>query len=373
MKKNLLVVLVSVGIILILSIGFGIWYFVIRDKHKGTSNGGEQTVFQPLKLEYTANNFGGTDAGKSAKYTLWIDRKDTCNDRTAYLGIFQVSYDGDSASSTESEMSVSNSRIAKLTLYEDNGEFVTSEFTSTENLAFDDLRAQRSDDAVLPLLLNNFFSLADKNFNDSPVWDSNTPVVLNDVYDGSTKSDYSIVKDTVKTDGILPCQNFIFIAKGENGNWSTNVCVVEDKKIGDVNAPFIISFSFQSDDQNAKQSMPNWELTSYTNEKTSTIWIPQCLAPVRCQYITPLSSAEEAACTATGGTFQDDRDDSNCVISHTCYTKEELAAKEISDMQAPGCPVDPGAVNKLIQCKNSHKNWNGESNSQGCITNVQCI
>lgn len=366
-KKTVLIIGIIFLILLIVAVlGGGIWYFFIREKGKESEKTDtseeqeEEKDIQPLKLTYeiSENMMGGS------KITIWIVKKEKCSDRDAYLGIMNMDR-GDQSSGNNQEM------YAKFTIYEDNGEFVATDFTGENELAFDDMKPQRSDSDIFVLTLNSFFAYAGKNFNTSDLWNSDDPVVLNDVYDGNQTVDLSIIREEARDEYLLPCQNFKLITRGSS-NMTAYVCVVEDKKINDVNVPFVVNFEFADQGQNS--SNVYWKLIEYKNEEPSITWISQCLEPVKCEKVEPLTTEEENSCKSSiGSQVEEVFDDSNCLKEYRCMTADEIAERDIERSQRPGCPIDPNVKSKIIECKkNVNFNWEGKSNNEGCLIDITC-
>lgn len=310
--------------------------------------------FTPLKLVYSLKNFG-TD--KDITATFWLDKKENCNGREAYLGLVKLTGD------TLGEAGLT----AKLTVYADNGEVSMSKFISRDNeLVFGDFIPQYNDLPIL-LPLNSIFAFAGQNFITSDVWNSSTPTLLNQVDSGVSLTDYAIIPDGEDINGILPCQKFKIVAKGTDMNGALSGCFA--KEINGVKLPFTVSFAFED-----MTNGPQWHLQSFTNESSGIGWQQQCLPTVTCARVQHLSDAEKSTCFGRGGTEEPVKDKYGCVQSYRCQSMEEAADKALAAQQREDCPVSAALRAQVIRCRAQNQN-NFEIikyNNSGCALELVC-
>lgn len=310
-------------------------------------------AFKPLKLVYTAKNYGPAN---DATMTMWLESKAQCGGREAYQGI--AKFEGNGSSSP--------AMYEKVTIYADTGEMAASKVANKEeDLAFDDLPSQYNS-MDIPLTLSGIFASAGKNFSTSEVWNSSAPVILKDVSEGMSLTNYSVIKEGQDSAGVLPCQKFKVIAKGTNVDGFFNACAVQ--KIGDIELPFMVSFAFSNNQG------PNWELTSYANENSGIAAAPQCLSVVKCDYVAQASDVEKRSCAAINGQIQTIWRENGCVKEYQCLTQEKIVEQSIAGRQAPSCSINPAVKAKLLACrKNNKPNFDpAGQDANGCLTDVVC-
>ncbi|MDP3245272.1 MAG: hypothetical protein Q8M83_06505 [bacterium] len=310
--------------------------------------------FTPLKLVYSLQNFG---SAQDITATFWLEKKEVCNSRDAYLGLMKLTGE------TLGESGIT----AKFIVYADNGEVAMTKFVARESeLIFGDFIPQYNDLPIL-LPLNSIFAFAGKNFITSEIWRSTAPLLLKQVDSGISLTDYAIVSDGEDASGQLPCQKFKIIAKGTDINGTLAGCFV--KEIAGVKLPFVASFAFE-DIKNG----PQWQLKSYSKESSGIDWTLQCLPTVTCKRAEHLSDAEKSVCFSRGGNEEPVKDKYGCVESYRCQTLEEAADKVLAAQQREDCPVNVGLRAKIIQCRVNNKN-NFEVvkyNNSGCATEIAC-
>jgi hypothetical protein len=325
-----------------------------------------QIPFEPLKLNYELKNFGPTGPNGKLGISIWLEGKQQCSGREAYVGIVKMDSDGQKFSQPNS-LQENYSQWSKITIFADNGVIAVSRPENEDKLAFDDMKSEY-DQMNISLTLNSIFAYAGKNFNSPDVWSSTTPILLKNVDSGMSLTDYSVIRQEEQTTGVLPCQKFKIVAKGTNMEGVINSCVA--KEINNVKLPFIVSMAFGEPGQNG----PSWQLVSYSKEKSGIAFVPQCMEPVKCTYIKEPAQTEKIACSAKSGQFEQQRTEQGCVTEYKCMTQEEIITENLLRMQRPGCEANQAVVKKLIGCrKNSQPNFDVTAyGDDGCATSVAC-
>ena len=313
----------------------------------------QAAVFKPLKLEYTLNNFG---PGNQSTITYYLESKQKCGDREAYLGLAKLEVKGQNI----------GPQYAKITIYADNGEMAVSRWNNESNLAFDD-SAATFNDMNIPLAVNDIFIAAGKNFNSPEYWQTNIPTVLKDVASGRSKGNYSVIPQAEDNTALVPCTKFKLVAKTTNTDGFFNACVA--KEVGGITLPFVVSMAFENNQG------PFWQLTSFVSEKSGLAWIPQCLAAVKCVYVSEPEPAERSVCEAGGqGRMESIFDDQGCVTQYKCATELDQAKAALSHTQRPTCGVNQAVLNKYLACrKNNQVNYNPTKyDENGCLLDITC-
>ncbi len=329
----------------------------VADKETPSEKPKAKESFEPLKLSYELKNFGPVAPGEKLIMTLWLEGKEQCAGREAYVGVMKMENSGQNSSS----------QWSKVTIFADNGEMAVSKFESEDKLVFDDMQSEYNQLNIF-LTLNSIFAYAGKNFNSPDVWSSTVPILLKDVDSGMSISDYSIIRQEEQTTGVLPCRKFKIVSKGTNMEGTINACVV--REIGKIKLPFSVAFDFG----NTGQNVPSWELVSYSKEKSGIDFVPQCLEPVKCVYAKEPDQNERSACDSKGGQIEQQRTEQGCIKEYKCLTQEEIAVEGISRMQRPGCPINDKVKNEVLDCrKNNQPNFNITNyDGNGCALDVSC-
>ncbi|MDD4271676.1 MAG: hypothetical protein PHF50_02635 [Patescibacteria group bacterium] len=311
--------------------------------------------FQPLKLVYELKNFGPTGPSGKLNMTIWLEGVERCAGREAYVGLIKMDNGGQ------------NSAFSKLTIFADNGETAVSRSDNEDKLAFDDMQSEY-DQLNIYLTLNSIFAYAGKNFNAPEVWSASAPIILKNVDSGMSLTDYSVIRQTENTAGVLACQKFKIVAKGTNMNGTMNACAA--KEVNGIKLPFMVSFDFGS----AGQGSPSWQLKSYSAEKSGIAFVPQCMEPIKCTYIKEPAQAEKTACAARGGQFDQQRTEQGCITEYKCLTQEEIVSQSISNMQRPGCPINQAVLDQALKCrKNNQPNFSiSNYDESGCALSLAC-
>lgn len=323
----------------------------------GKTVSGLAANFEPLKLVYELKNFGPSDPSGKLNMTIWVEGVEQCAGREAYVGLIKMDSGGQN----------SGSNFSKITIFADNGETAVSRSGNEDKLAFDDMQSEY-DQLNVYLTLNSIFAYAGKNFNSPDVWSATAPIILKNVDSGMSLTDYSVIRQEEETTGVLPCQKFKIIGKGTNMDGAMNACVA--KEVNKIKLPFVVSFAFGD----AGQGSPSWQLKSYSSEKSGVIFVPQCLEPVKCVYVTEPTQAEKTACAVKGGQLEQQRTEKGCIKEYKCLTQEEIVNQAISNMQRPGCPVNQVVKNKMLSCrKNNQPNFSiSNYDESGCALSVTC-
>lgn len=356
-KNIILIVVVIIAIAIILGLAF---YFQGRKKEgilgtEGTAGLNEEKkeeTITPLRLDYTINNFG---PGGANTLSYYIEKKKSCDNREAYLGLIKV----------QTNDKNSQPQYAKITIFTDNGEMAVTSWSNETNMAFDDITPFYNE-LDLPLMLNEIFVYAGKNFNSNEYWETENPILLKDVSTGRSKGNYSIIPLEEDNSGLVPCKKFKIVMKTTNVDGYFTACVA--RKIGDISLPFIVSFAFQN------EQGPSWELKSFTSEKSGIAWVPQCLKPVTCAYVTEPSQTERIVCNSGGGQIENDFDEKGCIKAYKCMSQSDRAKEAISRVQNPTCQINQIVLNKYLQClKNNIPNFDTTKyDNQGCLTDINC-
>lgn len=330
---------------------------VVAPKNNPTEKPVVKEVFKPLKLVYELKNFGPTGPSGKLSMTIWVEGKEMCAGREAYIGLIKMDRGEQNAVS----------EFSKITIFSDNGEVAISKFGNEDKLAFDDMQAEYNQLNVY-LTLNSVFANAGKNFNSPEVWSATSPILLKNVDSGMSLSDYSIIRQEEQTIGVLPCQKFKIVAKGTNMEGVINACIA--KEVNNVKLPFVVSFAYG----NSSQGGPSWLLKSYSEEKSGIISVPQCLEPVKCTYVKEPAQAERSSCAAKDGQLEQQRTAKGCVAEYKCFTQEDIVVEAMSRMQNPNCLVNQEVKNKMIACRKSNKPNYDISNydGNGCALDVVC-
>lgn len=313
--------------------------------------------FEPLKLVYELKNFGPTGPSGKLNMTIWLEGKQQCVGREAYVGLIKMDSGGQNSASA----------FSKITIFSDNGETSVSRSENEDKLAFDDMQSEYNQLNIY-LTLNSIFAYAGKNFNSADVWSATAPIILKNVDSGMSLTDYSVIRQEEETSGVLPCQKFKIVAKGTNMNGTINSCVA--REINKIKLPFVVSFVFGD----SGEGSPSWKLKSYSQEKSGVTFVPQCLEPVKCVYIKEPIQAERISCTARGGQIEQQRTEEGCITEYKCLTQEEIVNEAMSRMQRPGCSINQAVKNKLLSCrKNNQPNFDiSNYDENGCALSVTC-
>ncbi|MFA5746579.1 MAG: hypothetical protein WC926_00680 [Candidatus Paceibacterota bacterium] len=314
----------------------------------------EQPII-PLRLDYTINNFGPGGSNGSSTLSYYVESKKTCGDREAYLGLMKVENGNDP----------SRSQYAKFSIFADNGQMAVSQWNNETSMAFDDAAAFYNE-MDLPTVVSDIFSYSSKNFNSSEYWEAKEPIILKDVSTGRSIGNYSIIPLEEDNSKLVPCKKFKIIAKTSNMDGYFTACIA--KEISGVSVPLVVSFAFEN------EQGPSWELKSFSNEKSGIAWVPQCLAPVSCEYVAEPSQNERTACNAKDGQYESVPDEKGCVKEYACKTYLEMANETISRFQNPNCQIDQTVLDKYLQCRKDNKPNFDPANydDQGCLTDIDC-
>lgn len=350
-KKITLIIVAVIGIAIVA----GLVFYFQGKRNTGETPGStkeKEEVITPLRLDYTIKNFG---PGGANTFSYYIEKKKSCDNREAYLGLIKIQSNDDN----------SQPQYAKFTIFADNGQTAVTSWSNETNMAFDDI-APFYNELNLPLMLNELFVYAGKNFNSNEYWETENPVLLKDVSTGRSMGDYSIIPLEEDSNGLVPCKKFKIVMKTTNTDGYFTACVA--RKIGDISLPFIVSFAFQN------EQGPSWELKSFASEKSGIAWVPQCLKPVTCAYITEPSQAERIACSSGGGQIENDFDEQGCIKEYKCLAQLEIASLAISRVQNSGCQINQAVLNKYLQCrKNNMPNFDPVAyDNQGCLIDINC-
>ncbi len=323
-------------------------------------------VFEPLKLSYELKNFGPVGPNGKLGITIYLEGKQQCAGRDAYVGVMKTDSDGQNSSQSDSPQE-NYSQWSKITVFADNGEIAVSRAENEDKLAFDDMQSEY-DQLNISLTLNSIFAYAGKNFNSSDVWTSATPVILKNVDSGMSLTDYSVIRQEEQTTGVLPCQKFKIVAKGTSMEGTINACVA--KEVNKIKLPFVVSMAFGDQGQGG----PSWQLVSYSKERSGITYAPQCMEPVKCAYIKEPTQTERNVCNAKGGQIEQQRTEQGCVAEYKCLTQEEIINNRLSQMQRPGCLINEAIKNKLFGCrKNNQPNFDVTNyDESGCAASVAC-
>ncbi len=324
---------------------------------KSVSEPAANKAIEPLKLVYELKNFGPTGPGGKLGITIWLEGKQQCKGREAYVGVMRMDSVGPNPAP----------QYSKITYFADNGETAISRFENEDKLAFDDMKSEY-DQLNISLTMNAMFAYAGKNFNSPDVWNSTTPILLKNVDSGMSLSDYSVIRQEELTTGVLPCRKFKIVAKGTNMEGTINACVA--KEVNKIKLPFVVSMAFGDAGQNG----PSWKLVSYSKEKSGVAFTPQCLEPVKCTYIKEPAQTERAACSSKGGQLDQQRNDQGCITGYKCMMPEDIITDQVSRMQRPGCAVAQAVMTKLLGCrKNNQPNFDVTNyDDSGCAVSVSC-
>jgi len=319
-------------------------------KASGTEIDQKEETITPLRLDYAINNFG---PGGNGTMSYYIENKTTCDNRQAFLGLMKM----------QSNDKNLQPQYGKFSLFSDNGQIAVSQWNNETSLAFDDAKPTYNDLNLL-LTLNGIFAYAGKNFNSKEYLETESPVLLKGVSTGRSVGDYSIIPQEFDNGGIVPCKKFKIAVKSTNTNGSFTACVAQN--IGGIELPFIVSLAFDS------QQGPSWKLVNFANEKSKIAWIPQCLAPVTCNYIAEPAATDNVACAAGGGRIETESDGQGCVKAYKCLTQTEIAKTMIQKMQNPECPVNQKVLDKYLQCqKNNKPNFDPAGyDDKGCLLDI---
>lgn len=323
-------------------------------------------AFEPLKLAYELKNFGPVGPNGKLGITIYLEGRQQCAGRDAYIGVMKMDTDGQNYS--QSNLSRENySQWSKITIFSDNGEVAVSRPENEDKLAFDDMQSEY-DQLNISLTLNSIFAYAGKNFNSSEVWSSATPIILKNVDSGMSLTDYSVIRQEEQTTGVLSCQKFKIVAKGTSTEGTLNACVA--KEVNKIKLPFVVSMAFGDQGQGG----PSWQLVSYSKEKSGITYAPQCMEPIKCTYIKEPAQAERTACNAKAGQIEQQRTEQGCITEYKCLTQEEIIDNRLSQMQRPGCAIDAAIKSKLLGCrKNNQPNFDVTNyDESGCAISVSC-
>lgn len=323
-------------------------------------------TFESLKLVYELKNYGPTGPNGKLGITVWLEGKQQCKGREAYVGVMKMDSDGQNSSQPNSPQE-NYSQWSKITIFADNGQMAVSRFENEDKLAFDDMKSEY-DQLNISLTMNAIFAYAGKNFNSPDVWNSTTPILLKNVDSGMSLSDYSIIRQEEQITGVLPCQKFKIVAKGTNMEGTINACVA--KEVNKIKLPFVVSMVFGDPNQN----VPSWKLVSYSKEKSGVAYVPQCMESVKCTYIKEPAQSERSACSSKGGQLDQQRNDQGCITEYKCMMPEDIIRDQVSRIQRPGCAVAQAVMTKLLGCrKNNQPNFDVTNyGDDGCATSVSC-
>jgi hypothetical protein len=313
-------------------------------------------IFEPLKLVYVVKNTRGPQSDISdITVEFYLEDEKTCNGRDCYLGIMK-------AIGTQ----FNGAMYSKITIYADTGEMASSNNVGKEeDLAFDNFVSVYNDFSI-PLTLNTIFVEGGKNFNSPEYANLTSLVLLKNVENGNSLTNYSIGMQGNDATGILPCQKYKLIAKGTNVDGYYTACVVS--RIGKIIEPFIVSFNFENN------KGPNWKLINYSNEKSGVMFVPQCLDAVTCKYVPQLSQSAQTDCRTKSGQIEAIREENGCIKEYNCMTQEDLIDQSITRTQRPGCAINPAVRTKLLDCrKNNMPNFDvTQYDNNGCSIDVTC-
>ncbi len=361
-------ILVPTAIITLLAIAFGAYFLAptpkpsptIQNKpaldkpapEPATAENTKAETIPPLQLQYVLKNFG---PGKDITISYFFEKKQQCNGREAYLGIAKL----------ESIDQRPVNQYAKISAFADNGELGISNWSSEEDMAFDNLEPYY-DDMNISLLINELFMYAGKNFNSPEYWQSETPIILKDVATGRSKGDYSIINQGDDHSAIVPCTKFKIIAKTTNTDGYFDICVT--KTTDNIDLPFVVYLKFQN------EQGPSWQLINIDSQKSGIAWTPQCLEAPKCAYVPELSAIEQTQCQQQSGQIQPDTDKNGCIIKYKCMTETNQAMEAITRTQPPSCAVNPAVLNKYLACrKNNQPNYDPTKyDNNGCLLDIAC-
>lgn len=363
-QRGIALIVVALIVLAVLALGAGGYYFISKkgaapepasqqpsaQKTEGAKVAEEKAI-TPLHLEYSIKNFGPTQNGTISYY---FESTKQCNGRSAYLGLMKIGGMGNDF----------QTQYAKVTAYADNGQLAISQWKGENDLAFDDAKPTYND-LNIPLVMNEIFAYAGKNFNAPENWTGTEPILLKDVVTGRSKGNYSIVRQDENTSGVVPCTNFKIFAKASNMDGTVNVCVA--KKIGEIKLPFVVSLSMPGQG-------PSWELKSFSSERSGVAMIPQCLDMVSCAYVAEPQQAERSQCDNQKGRIASDFDDKGCILKYKCMAESDDAREAIGRVQPPSCGVNQAVLEKYLECrKNKMPNFDpSRYDNSGCLLDMNC-
>jgi hypothetical protein len=310
-------------------------------------------TFEPLKLVYLVKNAGGPQGDITVAF--YLEDETECTGRDAYVGIMKVT-----------GAQFNGAMHSKITIYADTGEMASSSTVGREEeLAFDNSVSVYSDFSI-PLTMNTIFAEGGKNFNSPEYANLTSLVLLRNVENGYSLTNYSIAMQGNDASGVLPCRKYKLIAKGTNVDGYYTACAVTG--IGKIMEPFIVSYTFENNQG------PNWKLMNYSNEKSGIMFLPQCLDVVKCKYVPQLPQSAQTECRAKSGQIESTRDTNGCLIEYRCLTQEDLVDQSIMRTQRPDCMINPAVKAKLLDCrKNNMQNFDvTQYDDNGCSVDVMC-
>ncbi len=304
----------------------------------------------PMKLTYTM-----PQSGHTIEIVYWLEDGKKCGSRDAVVGLSSISEAGAKGTAP----------FAKVTVYLDNGELISSNWQQESDLSFDTATSQASDIDFM-LFMNYVFNAAGKNFMNDSIWNSTEPMLMKEVYAFGAVSNISVIKNGESTSGVSPCTEFSVIVKGSTGSSEQfNVCVA---KVTDNNPlPYVVYVK-----PKGGMGGPEWSLKSVEKVKSGITEYPQCLSPVVCPKVNAPTADDLSACAQRNGTIQSIKDDKNCVSEYRCMTLGQRAEMQIRSNQAPNCGVSQALIDALEACWEQQKNADFSRDTSGCVTSVQC-
>lgn len=303
----------------------------------------------PLHLEYeTKARVGEEEISRILDF--WIESEINCNGKEAYYGI--MGYRERDAVG-----------YAKITVYKEDGAIAISTTVDESNLAFTNAIASGSFSNHLPLMINDIFKYAGKNFMESNVWDSTTPELLNNVVTPNGMLNYSVFNKGANNSFSMPCIGFNLFEKGMYVDSKYYFCVLDKE---DYEFPFVVN---STDTRTGKQL---WALTLYEEENSNIDSSPECIEFIKCPYV-------ELKTCPSGEQLSTEQDEKGCIKEYKCLTLFEQAEWFIRQNMPNDCELIEGLVQEVLDCYTLHQpNFNPQMDiiytrdENECIIDTTC-
>jgi hypothetical protein len=118
--------------------------------------------------------------------------------------------------------------------------------------------------------------------------------------------DVSVTRKGTVSSYAIPCTEFEMALREEGHSQSISVCIANESGL-----LYTVKLKMEG-------GGPEWELKSFTKEKSGVSRYLQCLEPVYCPYVKQPSGDEREACEREGGRIEEKRDERDCVLSYYC-------------------------------------------------------